>query len=136
MRYFKSISLFKRIVTANLLCIVITFNILSTAFHTQLHHHESETVCSVELDNDACHLFEVHNIKTEDCDGSHDHIKPTDDDCFACKYISQRSVDFIENNTKSNIIIQNRNESYQPVNECVYFNYSFTNYLRGPPAFI
>ena len=137
MRYFKNISAFTRILMANLLCLGIVFNITSTAFHAQLHHHhETETLCSVELDNDACHLFEVNNIKSENCDGSHDHIKSKSEDCFACKYFSYRSLDFIQNNSDTKITIQDKEASYQTLNDCVYFNYSFTNYLRGPPSFI
>lgn len=134
MRYFKNISVFIRVLAANLLCLAIVFNLSSTAFHTQLHHHSNETVCSAELDNDACHLFEVHNIKSENCDGSHDHIDSKEEDCFACKYFTQRSTDFIQSNNLLKTIHQNYSLAFPITKACVYFNYSLTNYLRGPPV--
>ncbi len=134
MRYFKNISVFIRVLTANLLCIGIVFNLCSTVFHNQHHYHSNETLCSVAQENDACHLFEVHKIKSKNCDGSHDHIKLKVEDCFTCKYFGQRFIDFIQSNNPQKTVHQIHYIAFPIRNSYVCFNYSLTNYLRGPPV--
>ncbi|MCE3225495.1 MAG: hypothetical protein K0S32_46 [Bacteroidetes bacterium] len=117
-----------------LLCAVFVVNATHELFHT-LNEHTSElhTGCDAEDEADDCHRYIVHHIKSEHCDGDHDHFSKTEEKCFKCEFFKEQQSYFFEEKSCSSEPASNINDIINVERDHVNNN-QFCTYLRGPPV--
>jgi hypothetical protein len=82
---------------ALLLTAVLLFNVFGSNLHECSKHSNvnAEVSCNDENELDACHRFLIHHEKSQACNGSHEHLNASHDECFVCKYVKERQNEAI-----------------------------------------
>ncbi|MBA3664615.1 MAG: hypothetical protein H0W61_10450 [Bacteroidetes bacterium] len=118
---------------ALLLCLVFTFNSGRASFHDLLQHSsESHQACTTETEADDCHLFVVHHVKSDNCNGNHDHFLKTEEKCFKCDYYKEKQQHYFSAAHNQDILQNVLRISFTGENIFISL-FSFSCNSRGPP---
>jgi hypothetical protein len=125
-----------RFLFALILSAVFLFNITHELLHSVLEHGtETHTTCHIEDEADDCHRFIVHHIKSEQCDGDHDHFSEAGEKCFKCEFFKEKQKYGVTDAARfGEFVNQNSYVIGVPASKAVID--LFSRFLRGPPPVI
>lgn len=116
------------------LCMTFMFTSVQESFHAVVEHSsETNHTCSTETEKDDCHLFVVHHVKSDNCNGNHDHFLKKEEKCFKCDYYKEKQTAFSSPRAKSDFSCNPNPEQFR-LNQPHLSFYSFHRFLRGPPV--
>jgi hypothetical protein len=117
-----------------MLSAVFTLNISHELFHSIFEHDaESHATCTVEDEENDCHRYLVHHIKSEQCDGDHDHFAEAGEKCFKCEFFKEKQKYSLTDETHFAEFIPQRSDIVSVPAAKANSNL-FSQFLRGPPA--
>lgn len=122
-----------------MVCLLLNLVISSTVFINSIHEtiehfHQSEELCSEELEKDACHRFLVHHQESVHCNKTHKHLEQKSDECFTCKYIKEQQSSIRSANSKCVDVFTPSISGFQSVPSSLVTSQLIQNFLRGPPV--
>jgi hypothetical protein len=113
----------------------VIFNFLSNNSHQCSEHStvSSEMSCNEDNELDACHRYLIHHEKSEACNGSHEHLNSSHDDCFVCKYVKERHHEPVTYENGVSLLV-NENIEFAITQQRLSDNSVYFSEPRGPPT--